>query len=60
MRSLEKPLRWWQYIIIFLGGNIKRDKLINDVRFLEYLRKLEIVNPKPVYKIPEEYFITNP
>lgn len=54
MRELEKPLKWWQYVLLFLGGTVKREKLFDDERFLEFLKKAEKENPRPIYKIPDE------
>lgn len=54
MRELEKPLRWWQYVLLLLGKSVKREKLFDDEMFLEFLKKTEKENPRPIYKVPNE------
>lgn len=57
MRSIEKPLKWRQYIIMFFGGEVKREKLITDEKYLEFLEKAKKENPKPPpYIIPTEFY----
>lgn len=51
LRSLETPLKWYEYLYVFFGGKITPKKYLSDEQFLEYLQKLETLNPKPSYQI---------
>lgn len=36
--------------------NKQMRKILGDVKYLQHLKMLEIENPRPVYKIPDEFF----
>lgn len=52
MRNMEKPLKLWQLVPMFLGFKVRREKMMTDEDYLSFLEKLEKENPVPVYKSP--------
>lgn len=55
LRSLEIPLKWYEHLFNFVGGNIKPKKAISDEQFLDLLKNQKIENPRPVYRIPDNF-----
>jgi hypothetical protein len=55
MRSMTKPLKWWQVVVAVFGGKVKLEPLMTDEDYLEFLEKAEKENHRPVYQIPESF-----